>query len=136
VAGLRDVLAHRLARTRPPDGKGDVPDVAELLELDREYRRSAEEGRLPRIAPRRFNPGRRAWLPILHAMRDDRHYTVLFSNTALAHRLGKTAFTDSRRPRLADGQWTVVTATSGSLRGRQVVRPGAECLRHYGHAAA
>ena len=38
----------------------------------------------------RFNPTHEAWLPVLHTQRGQRHYTVLLSNTAHAHRLGKT----------------------------------------------
>ena len=41
------------ARSRPP---GDQPSVAELLDVDAEYRQKVKAGVLPRIAPRRFNP--------------------------------------------------------------------------------
>jgi putative hydrolase len=142
LQGIRDVLAYRLARLRKPAAPRPVeqPPVAELLDIDREYREGAVEGRLPTIAPRRFNPERRPWLPILHATRDDRHYTALFSNTARAHRLGRTGdwvvvYRDAGGA--SDGQWTVVTATSGTLAGRRVVRGREdECARHYGLAAA
>src|SRR5690606_28843804 len=91
LAGIRDVLAHRLARVRSgPTPASPPPSVAELLDVDREYRESAAAGHLPTIAPRRFNPEGRQWLPLLHTTRDDRHYTALFSNTARAHRLHKT----------------------------------------------
>ena len=56
--------------------------------MDREYREQADAGKLPRIAPRRFNPSRAAWLPVLHTRRGQRAYTALFSNTARAHRAG------------------------------------------------
>ena len=96
----------------------------ELLDVDREYLSRAEAGRLPRIAPRRFNPLREAWLPILHTERGPRHYTALFSNTARAHALGRTRdwvviYADGV---LGERQWTVVTDRSGELRGRRVVR--------------
>lgn len=140
LAGIRDVLAQRLARVRRPQaGTRDQPPVAELLEIDREYREAAAAGRLPTIAPRRFNPHRRAWLPILHTHRGDRHYTVLFSNTARAHRLGRThdwvvIYCDGGR---VHGQWTVVTAAAGPLRGRRVVRGREEeCAQHYGSTGA
>jgi putative hydrolase len=140
LAGIRDVLAHRLARVRPPStDTRDRPPVEELLDVDREYRESAAAGRLPKIAPKRFNPQGREWLPVLHATRGDRHYTVLFSNTARAHRLGKTQdwvviYSDHGA---ADGQWTVVTASGDPLRGRRIVRGREnECARHYGVAAA
>lgn len=43
--------------------------VGELLDIDRVYRRLAAANRLPRIAPRRFNPEGKAWLPVLHTHR-------------------------------------------------------------------
>jgi hypothetical protein len=110
------------------------PLVGELLDVDREYRTSAKEGRLPRIAPRRFNPEHLAWLPVLHTTRGLRHYTALFSNTAQAHRLGRTSdwvviYGDGDRE---DHQATVVTERTGSLRGRRVVRGReADCAEFY-----
>jgi putative hydrolase len=140
LSGIRDVLAHRLSRVRPPaTGSREVPPVEELLDLDREYREAAAAGRLTKIAPRRFNPEGREWLPILHASRGDRHYTVLFSNTARAHSLGKTGdwvviYCDHGA---ADRQWTVVTGAGGPLEGRRIVRGREqECARHYGVVAA
>jgi putative hydrolase len=96
-----------------------------LLELDREYREKAAANKLRRIAPKRFNPNNVAWLPIFHAERGRWHFSVLFSNTALAHQLGRTHdwvviyfHSDS----LAEGQRTVVTETKGPSRGKRVVR--------------
>jgi putative hydrolase len=126
LAGLRAALAARLGRVRPKGGppSDDVPPVEELLDVDREYREAAGARRLPLITPRRFNPERRRWLPILHTRRGDRHYTLLYSNTATAHRLGRTRdWVVIYRDDAADGQWTVVTArAAGPLRGRRVVR--------------
>jgi hypothetical protein len=109
--------------------------VAEILDVDREYRAAAARGELQTIAPRRFNPAGEAWLPILHTRRGEREYTALFSNTARAHRLGRTGdwvviYHDGRG---GERQATVVTATRGALRGRRVVR-GREpaCEAHYG----
>ena len=140
LAGVRDVLAQRLARVRQPSQRAPgQPSVAELLDLDREYREAAAADRLPKIAPRRFNPERRPWLPILHASRGHRHYSVLFSNTARAHRWGKTSdwvvlYCDHESQ---DGQWTVVTSGDGPMQGRRIVRGREdECARHYGFAAA
>lgn len=135
LAGIRAVLSGRLGRVRPePSPEAGLPSVRELLDVDREYREEAAAGRLVRIAPRRFNPERRQWLPILHTHRGARHYTALFSNTAQAHRLDKTddwvvIYGDHGA---AAGQWTVVTARTGPMQGRRVVR-GREpdCLRHY-----
>jgi hypothetical protein len=135
LEAVRSALAHRLARVRPPARLGpDAPPVGELLDVDREYREAVSQDGLPKIAPRRFNPERRRWLPILHTIREGRHYTVLFSNTALAHRLNKTGdwvviYCDRD---VRDGQWTIVTAASGPLAGRRVVRGREEeCARHY-----
>ncbi len=145
IAGIVDTLASRLGRTRrpapkPPPERAEPP-VAELLDVDREYRRRAAAGELRTIAPRRFNPRGEAWLPILHTARGERHYTALYSNTGRAHRLGRQRdwvvlyFTGERGE---DGQHTVVTGREpGPLRGRRVVRGReAECLEHYRRAGS
>ena len=137
AAMLRATLASVLGRGRPVRAPTPAaePPVAMLLDVDREYRERARAGTLPRIAPRRFNPTGEAWLPILHAQRDDWHFTALYSNTARAHELDRTRdwvvlyfYTDSA----PEGQRTVVTETRGPLAGRRVVRGReAECRRHY-----
>lgn len=137
AAGLRAAIAAMLGRTRlRPREPAEEPPVAMLLDVDRQYRDAAAAGRLPRIAPRRFNPEGRAWLPVLHAERDRWQFTALFSNTARAHELGKTRdwvvvyfHTDTQ----SEGQRTMVTETSGRLAGRRVVRGReSECLAAYG----
>lgn len=143
VAGIRDALATRLrqriapARATPRGEGGEVvaePPVAELLDADREYREQAEAGTLHLIAPRRFNPKRRAWLPVLHTQRGERHYTALFSNTARAHQQGRThdwvvLYFDGGG---GERQHTVVTQLSGALGGRRVVRGREqECAAYY-----
>lgn len=133
LAGIRDALATRLRTRRrsPPD---DVPDVAELLDVDREYREGAAAGKLSTIAPRRFNPLGESWLPILHTTRGERHYTALFSNTATAHRLNRihdwvVIYWDGRD---GERQCTVVTELKGPLIRRRVVRGReSECFTHY-----
>lgn len=141
VRAVRESLAGRLGRgRRPPVKSGGLPrpPVAELLDVDEEYRRKVEANELPRIAPRRFNPEGRRWLPILHTQRGRRTYTALFSNTALAHELGRThdwvvIYWDDDE---SHGQWTVVTPRTGRLRGRRVVRGReAECAEHYEQTA-
>jgi len=124
LAGISDSLAHRLGRIRPqqPRMQGDVP-IAELLDVDREYRDAAAAGALRRIAPRRFNPAGEAWLPVLHTQRGPRRYTALYSNTARAHRAGKTRdwvvlYLDGPA---GERQYTVLTAARGSLRGSRIV---------------
>jgi hypothetical protein len=130
LAGIRDSLAHRLGRIRrqppvvpPPDETNDPP-VAELLEVDAEYRREAAANTLKKIAPRRFNPTGEAWLPVLHSTRGQRHYTALFSNTARAHEQHKTRdwvvlYFDGRD---GERQCTVITAEFGRLKSRRIVR--------------
>lgn len=124
VRAVSESLGARLAGRRPGRHRdGEQPPVPVLLDIDREYRAKAELDRLPRIAPRRFNPSGRRWLPILHTERGGHSYTAMFSNTARAHELGHTRdwvviYAESPR----DGQWTVVTETSGPLTGERVVR--------------
>jgi len=126
AAMLRAALANMLARTRlRPRGPSVEPPVDLLLDVDREYRDKAAADRLPKIAPKRFNPTGEAWLPVLHAQRGDWQFTALFSNTALAHELDRVRdwvviyfHTDSE----PEGQRTVVTETRGVLAGQRVVR--------------
>jgi DNA polymerase (family 10) len=129
---IREALEARLRRRPAREGE---PPVEELLSVDREYREKAEAGRLRTIAPRRFNPEGEAWLPVLQTRHGDRRYTALYSNTALAHELGKTrdwVVLYYARPAEAEEQVTVVTENQGRLAGRRVVRGREqECLRHY-----
>jgi hypothetical protein len=124
LAGIRDSLAQRLGRVRAPrPATGAPPPVAELLDVDREYREKAAAGALQRIAPRRFNPGGEAWLPVLHTQRGARRYTALFSNTARAHRAGRTRdwvvlYADDGT---GEHQYTVITARHGAHEGERVV---------------
>jgi hypothetical protein len=135
LRGISEALESRLGRrSRRRTAHSLEPPVAEMLDVDREYRRKADAGSLRKIAPRRFNPEGKAWLPILHTERDGRHYTALYSNTARAHELGRTDdwvvlfVEDGRRERQA----TVVTETRGPLRGRRVIRGREkECLDLY-----
>jgi hypothetical protein len=125
IAAVTASTAARLGRVSQAADRAELlPAVGELLDVDREYREGAKAGRLAMITPRRFNPEGRAWLPVLHTTRGDRHYTALFSNTALAHRLGRTRdwvviYSDGARH---EHQATVVTPRSGPLAGRRVVR--------------
>lgn len=137
VAVVRGALAELLARIRPHTARtADEPDVALLLDVDREYREKAASGTLRKIAPKRFNPTGEAWLPVLHTVRGLWHFTVLWSNTARAHELGRTGdwvvvyFHRDTRP---EGRRTIVTETHGPARGRRIVRGReAECLASQG----
>ncbi|MDH3508317.1 MAG: helix-hairpin-helix domain-containing protein [Gammaproteobacteria bacterium] len=136
VAAVQASLASTLGRASPRarhDGAG--PSVGLLLEIDAEYREKAASDKLPKIAPKRFNPKGEAWLPILHAQRNGWHFTALFSNTARAHELKRTRdwvviyFYDDHHE---EGQHTVVTETHGRLEGKRVVRGReAESARFY-----
>lgn len=136
AAMIAAVLANMLRRGRPrPRGTVPVPPVDMVLDVDRLYRQKAKAGELKTIAPRRFNPSSEAWLPILHAQRDDWHFTVLYSNTARAHDLGRVYdwvvvyFHTDEEP---EGQCTVVTERRGELSGKRVVRGReAECRTYY-----
>jgi hypothetical protein len=137
LQAVRQSLAGLLRRPRTgaaPATPDDEPRVAELLEIDDEYRRKAAREQLTCVAPYRFNPTRAAWLPILHTVRHGRHYTALYSNTARAHALGTTHdwVVIYRDDPGGHGQWTVVSARLGPLRGRRIVRGREEeCARHY-----
>lgn len=135
IQGIRDSLSARLGRVR--SGKrldGVEPRVEEILDVDSEYRRRAEAEDLPKIAPRRFNPYHKRWLPILHTTRGERHYSAMFSNTPRAHQLNKTSdwvviYYDGAG---GERQCTVITSHYGPLQGRRIVRGRErECLRHY-----
>jgi len=152
VQGVRDALAavlksagrrrarrlqHLEAGRTGTDADADAyvrPDVGLLLAIDAAYRRGAEEGTLRRIAPRRFNPEGRAWLPVLHEERDGYAFTAMYSNTARAHELGTTSdwvlIWAERGGR--EELCTVVTERRGPLAGLRVVRGRErECARHY-----
>lgn len=139
AAAIRASLETMLRRTRVRRPFAPMiarsPDVNLVLDVDREYREKATAGTLPTIAPRRFNPEGKSWLPVLHTQRAGWHFTALFSNTAQAHRLTKLKdwvviyFYDNEH---AEGQHTVVTETRGPLAGRRVVRGRElECKTHY-----
>jgi hypothetical protein len=136
IETIKGALAARLGRPRPPaePPAADRPPVAELLDVDREYRELAAAQRLPKIAPRRMNPLHRAWLPILHTHRGARRYTALYSNTPRAHELDRVhdwvvIYWEEDGAR---GQQTVVTSKLGPLRSRRVVRGREEeCAEHY-----
>ena len=134
VQGVVDALAGRLMRRRwaevrdgAPTGEEhhshDAPPAEELLDVDREYDEAVAHGLISKIAPRRFNPSGEAWLPVLHTARGERHYTVMYSNTARAHALDRVhdwvvIYRDGPHPQ----QWTVVTETRGPHMGERVVR--------------
>lgn len=111
-----------------------APGVGLLLDVDREYREKVASGMLKKIAPRLFNPGNEAWLPVLHTRFGPWRFTALYSNTERAHELYRTHdwvvvhFDDEEH----EGRSTVVTEYRGALKGRRVVRGREpECATHY-----
>jgi len=141
IRAVRESLAGRFRRVWPaaPRARGKrervaQPPVAELLDVDRQYRLLAELGRLPRVAPRRFNPTGEAWLPVLRTRRGGCRYTAFYSNTARAHELGtlRDWVVISRQDENGRAQWTVITGGYGKLRKRRIVRGReAECAEYY-----
>jgi hypothetical protein len=105
------------------------------LDVDREYREKAAAKQLRLIAPKRFNPKNEAWLPVLHTERGQWQFTALYSNTALAHSLGRTrdwVVIYFQSDSYAEGQRTIVTETQGPIKSRRVVRGREnECAEHY-----
>lgn len=124
---IRAVLAERLkhpvtfgARLVTP-----APTVAMLLEVDALYRSHAAAGKLRKIRPKQNNPMNRTWLPVMHERRERWHFTVMYSNTARAHQLGKNFdwvviyYQQDGQP---EGRCTVVTEIHGKQSGKRVVR--------------
>jgi len=138
VAAIRSSLAALMHnRVSMRDSKGDttIVPLRDILAVDIEYREAARTDRLVKIAPLRFNPDGEQWLPILHTVINDRHFTALFSNTARAHKLKRTDdwvviyFYDEEH---REGLATVVTETRGLLQGKRVVRGREdECAAFY-----
>lgn len=135
LAGMLSQSALRKARQRGSEEPiRDRPPVELVLRVDEEYRRRARTGRLKKIAPRRFNPAGKAWLPIMHIELDDWSFTALYSNTARAHELGTVTdwvviYFETEG---VEDQCTVVTEKKGPLKGKRVVRGReSECREYY-----
>ena len=122
--------------TTLPSVAGDpsLPSIGQLLSIDAEYREKAANDKLVRIAPGKFNPTGAEWLPILHARRNEWHYTAAFSNTAHAHEAGMTDdwVIIHRDTAGHSGHWTVITSKFGELKNHRFVRGREEaCLVFY-----
>jgi DNA polymerase (family X) len=147
VRGIRNTLAAILSRSgrrrarrlrwlemHEKDIEASQPSVGLILKIDDKYMDKAAKGTLKTIAPRRFNPGKKAWLPVLHIDEDGCLFTAMYSNSARAHELGKTKdWVIIYYERDGDeNQCTVVTERSGILKGWRVIRGReSECLRYY-----
>lgn len=127
LVGILSSFARRRFRQvtqKEDERQRSQPSVTQLLEVDAAYRRKAAADQLRKIAPKRFNPGKVAWLPVLHTERGDWTFTAMYSNTARAHALDKTddwvvVYFEKNG---IEGQSTIVTETSGALKGKRVVR--------------
>lgn len=134
-AALAEILDRSRLRRRQRAMPAEEPPIDVLLDVDREYLAKAIAGELTTIAPRRFNPEGKSWLPVLHTVREKWHFTALFSNTARAHELGRTRdwvvlyfYSDDH----VESQRTVVTEHRGAMMGRRVVRGREpECRAYY-----
>ena len=139
--GVRDALAARLGpstRRRAEYEQTDEPPVALILEVDREYREKAAAGELRTIAPKRFNPSGKAWLPVMEEERGGWQFSLLFSNTKRAHELDKTQdwVVVYYKANGRESQCTVVTSSRGSLSGKRVIRGREdECREYYRNEA-
>jgi hypothetical protein len=132
---LRHLRQERSADGRPAEPA--VPGIGLLLAVDEEYRDKAGAGKLRFIAPRRFNPEKKAWLPILHTEKKGWSFTAMYSNTARAHSLGRTQdWVVIYFERNGDeSQCTAVTERRGNLDGRRVIRGReGECRDFYAGA--
>jgi len=145
AAAIRAALTQMLDRARALRHRRDAAPAAPpvplalLLDVDREYRVAAEADRLPKIATRRFNPQGIPWLPVLHTRRGEWTFTVLYSNTARAHDLGRVrdwvvVYAEDAAHR--ERQYTVTTAQRGPLAGQRVVRGREEEYRALAAQAA
>lgn len=114
---------------------GPLIPVSLVLEIDAEYREKAAARKLKLIAPKLLNPEKKAWLPILAVSSKGWKFTVMFSNTATAHKLGKTGdwvvvYYESGK---GENQCTVVSEQRGPMKGKRVIRGReAECKKFYG----
>ena len=136
LIAIKALLAQRLdSRRLRAKADGTPPAIADLLSVDSEYRHKAGQGHLRTIAPRRFNPEGRAWLPVLHAERGDWSFTALYSNTRRAHELKRTqdwVVISAHTADTHEQQCTVVTEHRGPITGERVVRGReGECIEYY-----
>jgi DNA polymerase (family X) len=142
IRSIKESLAGRFQHYIPTRLKlvesGQKASIADLLSIDDEYRQKAALRHLPEIAPRRFNPEHRIWLPILRTTRNGVPYTAMYSNTALAHQLGKTHdWVVIYADKSPTGPTTIVTSHRGPTSGKRVVRGReSECLEYYRAQAA
>jgi hypothetical protein len=131
---LEKVQAAKKEHPAAAPGAPLIP-LSLILGIDAEYREKAGARKLKLIAPKLLNPEKKAWLPILATSRKGWKFTVMFSNTATAHKLVKTndwvvVYYESGK---GEDQCTVVTEQRGPMKGKRVVRGmETECKKFYG----
>lgn len=121
------VISNRIQYQTSGRNKSTTPQpkYAMLLSVDLKYRKMAENGELDTVSPSRHNPQNESWLPIMHETIDDWHFTALYSNTARAHRLGKTrdwVVIHFQKNGFEHGQCTVITQSSNGYEDLRVVK--------------
>ena len=133
-ADLEKAKAAKKEHPPPAPGAPLIP-LSLILDIDAEYREKAAARKLKLIAPKLLNPDKKSWLPILAVSRKGWKFTVMFSNTAMAHKLAKTndwvvVYYESGK---GENQCTIVTEQRGPMKGKRVIRGReAECKKFYG----
>jgi hypothetical protein len=121
------------AGNRPSDGAPGALPVRLWLTVDARYRSLSASGQLRRIAPRRFNPDEKAWLPLMEVDLAGWEIRAAFSNTERAHDLARVSdwvvIVAEKEKRVARA--TVVTERQGRSRGLRVVRGLERACRDY-----
>ncbi|MGF1582859.1 MAG: DNA-binding protein [Gemmataceae bacterium] len=137
-ARLVAAIAEHRTQLEATKENPNEPSVAELLSLDEVYREKARNKKLPTIAPFHKNPKGEKWLPIFATRRGAWQVRALFSNTAHAHRKGRTNdwVVIYFQADTHEGQRTVVTEEKGDLKGFRVVKGREEECREFYKLAA
>lgn len=121
VVGIGPVRSRALRSALPGSPRAQPPSRALLLQLDREYRRRARAGELPRVPPR--TPGT-PWVPVLHRVRQGWAFTV-----RAAHGRGNRVRIHYRRGGSRGGCSVESTLSDGERRIRGHWGVGAENTR-------
>ncbi|QDT02104.1 hypothetical protein K227x_04750 [Rubripirellula lacrimiformis] len=122
IEAIRACLAHRTDQPTASVAANTTNEwisVDELLDIDREYRERANDDSLAKTGSVHTEK-----TPIVHAQRNGRHYTAMFSHTANANQQHAThdwvvVYRDDAN---AHGRWTIITSKFGKLKGLRIVR--------------
>jgi hypothetical protein len=135
----KEVPREKLAEVQKNEAKHAFANPVEIsvdliLEMDAEYRNKAADGKFKKIAPKKLNPDKIAWLPVMAKSYKGYKFTVMYSNTITAHELGKTDdwVVIYYEKGSGENQCTVVTESRGTLKGKRVIRGREkECAKFY-----